>query len=115
MMSIVTTTMDEDGDTADVIDLTDYFKGEQLPSVFNTVTSSTSGTVTAIDIALQGSPDNVNFEDITTNTVANTLNWNIVDYTSATAIRKKKYRYVRHIAVDVASGDKIAKSYLYVE
>ena len=115
LIEITTTLMDEDTDVSDAIDLTDIFKGEQLPSVFSTIATSVSGTVAAIDIALQGSPDNTNWEDITTVTAKDTLGWNIVDYTSATGIRKKKYRFIRHASADVASGTKTAKSYLHVE
>ena len=115
LIVIETDTLDANGEVGNVIDLTDYFKGEQLPSVFNTIATSVSGTVAAIDISLQGSPDNTNWEDITAVTAALAFGWNIVDYTSAVGIRKKKYRYVRHIGVDVASGTKTAKSYLYVE
>lgn len=115
LIEITTDTLDGDGETGTVIDLTDIFKGEQLPSIFNTIATSISGTVAAIDIALQGSPDNTNWEDITTVTAKDTLGWNIVDYTSAAGIRKKKYRYVRHIGVDVASGTKTAFSSLHVE
>ncbi len=115
LLVIETDTLDGDGEIGDAIDLTEIFKGEQLPSVFNTICTSVSGTVAAIDIALQGSPDNVNWEDITTVTAALAFGWNTVDYTSAAGIRKKKYQYVRHIGVDVASGTKTAKSYLHVE
>ena len=115
LLVIETDTLDGDGEIGTVVDLTDHFKGEQLPSVFNTVATSVSGTVAAIDISLQGSPDNTNWEDITAVTAKDTLGWNTVDYTSAAGIRKKKYQYVRHIGVDVASGTKTAKSYLHVE
>ena len=116
MMKLTTTTLDADAEFGDAIDLVAEFVGEQLPSVFLTIDTRTSGTVTAIDISLQGSPDNVNWEDITTVTTKDSFGWNIVDYTSAAGIRKKKYRYVRHLATTVGAGNEhTANSYLYVE
>ena len=115
MLKINTTLLDENTDVSAAIDLSLLFGGEQLPSVFCTIATSVSGTVAAIDVALQGSPDNTNWEDITTVTAKDTFGWNLVDYTSASGIRKKKYRYVRHKSADVGGGTKTANSYLYVE
>ena len=114
LLVIETDTLDANAESSTAVDLTDFFKGEQLPSIFNTLATSQSGTVVAIDIALQGSPDNVNWEDIVTVTAEDTLGWHTVDLGEPDT-PKKKYQYVRHHAADVASGVKTAKSYLHVD
>ena len=114
MVVIETDTLDANAEEGTAIDLTEIFKGEQLPSIFNIIATSVSGTVAAIDIALQGSPDNVHWEDIVTVTAKDTFGWHTVDLGDTDA-PKKNYRYVKHLAADVASGTKVAKSYLYVE
>lgn len=102
-MKLVSSGFSTDGDAGASIDLTDFFKGHILPDRFVSVVTSTSGTVVAIDLSLQGSIDDTNWEDLTAVVLKSVYYHYTVDYTSAVGVPKKVFRYVRHIGVDIAS------------